>query len=236
MKRLRIKAMASLGWLTILLLALGPLKLASAEAPLILSLGEDSYLPKSAIEASTGAKFIEEMGENKLGQIQLVILSNIDFSSLPGLLQNGLPDYVRSGGALLITGGARSYGNGGYGNSNLAAILPFQILYPQDWQPTRVGAMVPVDKGHPVFRGVDFLKTPLVNQLNNLGRQPESHGIAMFSKFDQQPLIAERNAGKGTVFSIAFNMAEICSIWPQGNQFCLNLIEYLLQKSAMPLR
>jgi hypothetical protein len=95
---------------------------------------------------------------------------------------------------------------------------------------------VPIDKGHPVFSGVDFLKTPLVNQFNNLGWQPGAHGIARFVKFDQQPLIVERNVGRGIIFGVAFNMAEMISIWPQGNRFCLNLIGYLLQKSAIPVR
>jgi uncharacterized membrane protein len=236
MKKIRVEAMARLGLLTLLLLAWGLLRSAQAEGPLILSLGEDSYLPKTVIEASTGAKFIDGLGSKKLGEIQLVILSNIDCTSLPDPLRDGLVDYLQNGGALLITGGARSFGSGGYGNSNLAGILPFQIMVPRDWQPSRSGNIVPTDKSHPVFSGVDFLKTPLINQFNNLGWQPGARGIAMFAKFGQQPLIAERNVGAGIIFGIAFNMAETGSIWPQGNRFCLNLIGYLLQKSAIPAR
>ena len=236
MKKLRLEAMARLGLLTLLLFAGGILRSAHAEGPLILSLGEDSYLPKSVIEASTGAKFIDAVGSKKLGEIQLVILSNIDYTSLPGPVQDGLVEYLQNGGALLITGGARSFGSGGYGNSNLAGMLPLQIMVPRDWQPSRAGNILPIDKSHPVFSGVDFLKTPLVNQFNNLGWQPGAHGIAMFAKFDQQPLVAERNVGGGIIFGVAFNMAEMISIWPQGNRFCLNLIGYLLQKSAIPVR
>jgi uncharacterized membrane protein len=220
----------------ILSLGLGVLSLTLAQTPLILSLGEDSYLPKSVIEASTGAKFLDELGNKKLGEVQLIVLSNIDYSSLPGSLQDGLGEYVQNGGALLIAGGARSYGSGGFGNTNLAGILPFQILYPRDWQPTRIGDIVPLDKGHAVFAGIDFLKMPMINQFNNLGWQPAAHGIAKFSKFEQQPLIAERNVGGGTILGIAFNMADAGSIWPQASRFCLNLTRYLLQKSTIPVR
>ena len=236
MKKIRVEIMARLGLLTLLLLAWGLLRSAQAEGPLILSLGEDSYLPKSVIEASTGAKFIDGLGSAKLGEVQLVILSNIDYASLPDPLRDGLVGYLQNGGALLITGGTRSFGSGGYGNSNLAGMLPFQIMHPRDWQPSRMGNIVPIDKSHPVFSGMDFLKTPLINQFNNLGWQPGAHGIAMFAKFDQQPLLAERNVGAGFIFGIAFNMAETGSVWPQENRFCLNLIRHLLQKSAIPVR
>ncbi len=236
MKKVRLEVMACLGLLTFLLLAWGLLRPAHAQGPVILSLGEDSYLPKNAIEASTGAKFLDSLGNKKLEEIQLVILSNIGHTSLPEPLRDGLVGFLQNGGALLITGGARSFGSGGYGNSNLAGILPFQIMYPRDWQPSRMGDIVPIDKGHPVFSGVDILKTPLINQFNNLGWQPAAHGIAMFAKFDQQPLIAEGNVGAGFIFGIAFNMAETASVWPQENRFCLNLIRYLLQKSTVPIR
>ena len=236
MEKIRLEVMARLGLFIFLLLAWGLLRSAQGEGPLILSLGEDSYLPKSALEASTGAKFIEGLGDKKLEEIQVVILSNIGFTSLPDPLRDGLVGYLQNGGALLITGGARSFGSGGYGNSNLAGMLPFQIMYPRDWQPSRMGDIVPIDKSHPVFSGVDFLKTPLVNQFNNLGQQPGAHGVARFVKFDQQPLISERNVGAGLIFGIAFNMAETSSFWPQEDRFCLNLIRYLLQKSAIPVR
>lgn len=233
MKRWAMKAMAGLSFLIFLFPnATGAPALAKSESPFILSLGEDSYIRKGSIEGATGAQFLKELGAKKLEEMQVVILSNIDYPSLPDRVRDGLVDYLRNGGALLMTGGARSFGSGGYGNANLAVILPLQILYPRDWQPTRRGLIEVLVPSHPVFSGLDPLKMPLVDSFNNLGMGNGSI-LAQFSKFERQPLMAERAVGNGLVFGIALNMAEISSQWPEGDRFSHNLIQYLLAKSAI---
>ena len=219
-----------------LLLSLGTAGLACPETPGVLSLGDESYLPKGAIEAACGVQFVKELGGKKLEEIPLVILSNIDYNSLPGPVREGLVDYVKRGGVLLITGGDRSYGSGGYGSTDLTSILPFRILYPRDWQPSRRGQIESLDPGHPIFSGVNPLKMPLVDSFNNQARGEGSSLIAQFSKFDRQPLIAERGAGSGLVFGIAFDLNQVGSQWPEANRFLLNLIKYLLQRSAVTPR
>jgi hypothetical protein len=233
MKRWAMKAMAGLSFLIFLLPnATGAPEVAKSESPLILSLGEDSYIPKGSIEGATGAQFLKELGAKKLEEVQVVILSNIDYPNLPDGVRDGLVDYLRNGGALLMTGGARSFGSGGYGNAKLAGMLPLQILYPRDWQPSRRGLIEFLVPSHPVFSGLDPLKMPLVDSFNNLGVGNGSL-LAQFSKFERQPLMAERGVGNGWVFGIALNMAEISSQWPEGDRFSYNLIQHLVAKSAI---
>lgn len=236
MKRPRLRVTLSLGLFVFLLPFFGLVRAAHSGPLLVLSLGEDYYLPKGSIEVNSGAQFLQELGNKQLEEVQLVILSNIDYHSLPAYIRDGLVDYVRKGGSLLITGGDRSYGSGGYSKTSLASILPFTILSPRDWWTSRIGQIEPLATGHPVFSDLNFLKMPLVNTFNDLGRAEGSNLIAQFQILDRQPLIAERKIGNGLVFGIAFNMREISSLWPEADRFCLNLIQYLLQRSAISPR
>jgi uncharacterized membrane protein len=218
------------------LLLLGFTGEARSNPSTILSLGEDRYLPKARIEGSTGTQFIKELEGKKLEEVQMIILSNADYRALPAPIREGLVEYVKKGGVLLVTGGDRSYGSGGYGKADLAGILPFTILHPRDWAPTRRGQIEPVAANHPVFSGVDFRKMPYVGTFNNLGPGEGSTLIAQLSILYRQPLIAERSAGNGLVFGITFDMNEISSQWAEEDLFCLNLIRYLLKKSVIQPR
>ncbi|MDH7499863.1 MAG: glutamine amidotransferase [candidate division NC10 bacterium] len=220
------------GLLSSLLLLFGAVGAASSEAPLILSLGDDQYLPKGAIQGGTGAQFLSELGSRKLEEVQLVILSNLDYLSLPAPLRDGLVEHVRKGGSLLITGGNRSFGSGGYGKTKLEEILPFAILYPRDWVPTRRGLVEPVAPNHPALSGLDVLKMPYVGTFNNLALAPGSTLIAQLAILYRQPLMAERSVGNGLCFGIAFDMREISGQWAEKDQFSLNLIRYLLRRSG----
>jgi len=233
MKSLSLERGVCLGLLSFLLLFCGAVGAASSEPPLILSLGEDQYVPKGTIEGSTGAQFISELGSRKLEEVQLVILSNIDYSSLPPAVRDGLVEHVMKGGSLLITGGSRSFGSGGYGKTDLAEILPFTILYPRDWIPTRRGPIEPLAPNHPILSGLDFWKMPYVGTFNNLAQAQGSSLIAQLAILYRQPLIAERAVGNGLSLGIAFSMVEISSQWAEKDRFSLNLIQYLLGRSTM---
>lgn len=219
-----------------LFLILGMAPIVQSNTPLILTLGEDGYLPKGAIEGATGARFMANSENQKLENFQLIILSNIDYPSIPGSIREGLADYVRRGGSLLVTGGNRSYGSGGYSQGDLAQIIPFAILYPRDWQPSRRGLLEFVASSHPILSGLSPTKVPLIQNLNNLGQGPGSNLIAQFSKFQRQPLITEKTVGDGCVIGIAFDMGEVVSLWTEGSRFSLNLVRYLLERSKMGSR
>jgi len=57
----------------------------------------------------------------------LVILQNCPRKLIKRGIEDLLVDYVKEGGALLMTGGERSFGRGGYSSSPLAKILPVSL-------------------------------------------------------------------------------------------------------------
>ncbi|MFA7237805.1 MAG: glutamine amidotransferase, partial [Phycisphaeraceae bacterium] len=69
-----------------------------------------------------------------LANIDLVILGDLDATSLSSAESHALEHWVNtSGGAILLTGGYRSFGPNGFGRSNLRNILP--VLFTADDQP-----------------------------------------------------------------------------------------------------
>jgi hypothetical protein len=217
--------------LLFLLLGWGIASAGQAAGPRILSLGQDHFLPKATIEERLEAKSFSELGRSRLEDFDLIVLANIAYSDLPSVLRQGLGEYVRKGGSLLITGGSRSYGSGGYGRAELAGLLPFSILHDRDWIPTKTGVVEILASGHPAFAGLDPMRLPYTNIFNDLGLAPGSLALAQFSKYYRPPLMAERRVGEGLVFGIALDMNEM-SQWAEKDRFCLNLVRYLLRSSG----
>src|ERR1700675_5132557 len=60
-----------------------PPTLSAETGPMILSLGDDSYLTWSEVESRTGAVVKRELGESPLTDFSVLILSNISYASLP---------------------------------------------------------------------------------------------------------------------------------------------------------
>ena len=61
----------------------------------------------------------------------VVVLNNVPIDALPLTLQQGLARYVRDlGGSVIIGGGSRSLGAGGYGNTLIDALSPLSSLPP----------------------------------------------------------------------------------------------------------
>jgi hypothetical protein len=120
----------------------------------ILSLGNDQFIPKAAIEAVTDARFQPDLrGLRFLDEVSVIVLADIAFGNLPPALQANLAAWVQLGGSLLVTGGNNSFGLGGYAETPLAEILPLRPT-----QNDRTGhGFSPVyilNEGHPLFAGV----------------------------------------------------------------------------------
>jgi Ca-activated chloride channel family protein len=60
-----------------------------------------------------------------------VILNNISHQNLPLGITKYLDNYVRSGGGLLVIGGNRSYGIGGYTNTTIGRLFPVESIPPK---------------------------------------------------------------------------------------------------------
>jgi hypothetical protein len=120
----------------------------------ILSFGNDQFIPKAALEATTGARFQSDFsGLRFLDEASVIVLADIGFAQLPPLLQSSLAQWVELGGSLLVTGGSSAFGPGGYAGTPIGAILPLQPIdsdrIGHGFSPTYI-----LSQGHPVFTGV----------------------------------------------------------------------------------
>lgn len=230
----------------------GPRDLAAGSGPMILSLGDDSYLTWSEVESTTGAVVKHELGESPLAAFSVVILSNASYDSLPEAVRDGLTDYLALGGAVLMTGGKRSYGSGGYADTALADLLPLKPRK-DDFGYNPYGPTILLQPNHQILQGVTF---PPMGYFNELQLHSGAVEIAQYRKAPKAafagggdpgggeitgggrrliPLIAERGQGRGTILAIALDMALPLDkdIWKDRERFARNCVEYLLQRSGI---
>lgn len=132
---------------------------------LILSLGNDGYLPRRAVEEATGAEVKKDLGGFELTDFSLVILSDIPYQGLPSEVQKGLVEFVQKGGSLLVTGGPNAYGSGGYTGTDIGAILPLKPTR-IDWLPHPFGPTFIIQPGHPILSSVTIITMAHFNELD----------------------------------------------------------------------
>lgn len=93
---------------------------------------------------------VREPGRLDAGSLtgtSLVILNNVPASQLPQGFQDGLDFYVREqGGALLMLGGAYSFGSGGYHGSPVGELLPVSMELKEEHKKLAVAMAIVVDR------------------------------------------------------------------------------------------
>lgn len=230
----------------------GPQNLTAGSGPMILSLGDDSYVAWPEVESRTGAVVTHELGDTPLAAFSLVILSNVSYDSLPDVVRDRLADYLALGGSVLVAGGKQSYGSGGYAGTALADILPLKPLR-DDFGYNPYGPTILLQPNHPILQGVTF---PSMGYFNDLQLNSDAVEIAQYRKGSKaafagggdpgggeiagggrrlMPLIAERSQGRGTILAIALDMALALDkdVWKDRERFARNCVEYLLQRSGI---
>jgi hypothetical protein len=226
-----------------LLLAVGWAAGAEAgQAPrMILALGSTGWLNPADIQAATSALVKQDLEQFALRDFAVVVLGNIAFGSLPGPVQQGLVEYVSNGGALLITGGAQSFGSGGY--QATASIIPFEIRSAGDWRAIPFRAALAIQPGHPIMAGVTFITVGAVNDMNPRRDASEilqaAGGGSAAGRVTGQgggsypfPLIAELTAGNGRVVGVAMDLNDFASMRDLP-LFIRNTMIYLSNASQM---
>lgn len=234
-------------------------KAGKEQKKVVLSLGSDSYIPKEKIEAELNIRFISEpqellgdpeLKDPKLKDISAIVISNVAFGSLPSEVRTQLADYVKSGGALYITGGTQSYGVGGY--KEVAEIIPYTMRISTERRETDwIGAphkqAVIKQPGHPIVAGVRF---PLISLYNDMNPRSEASEIVYYEggpfggptakkNWYHSPLVAELRCGKGLVIGVAFDPAhpEMRAYggvnWAEADTFTSNIIRYLVKSSQL---
>ncbi|HSB73257.1 MAG TPA: hypothetical protein VLT62_28360 [Candidatus Methylomirabilis sp.] len=206
--------------------------LVAAETRMILALGNTGFLSPGAIQASSGAEVTSEPDKLKLQDFVVIVLANIAYTALPGSVQQGLVEYVNNGGALLLTGGPQAFGSGGY--AAVGPIVPFQIRSDSDWRTTPFRPPIPLQPGHPILAGVEFITVGAVNDMNPRPDATEilraAGGGSAGRVSYPYPLIAEIGVGAGRVLGIAFDLNEFSGMRDR-DQFVQNTISYLLSVS-----
>jgi hypothetical protein len=172
------------------------------------------------------------------------VLANTPFSSLPPSTQEDLVNFVGGGGALLITGGAQSFGSGGY--KAVAPIIPFEIRSDNDWRFITFRPPVPLQSGHPILAGVTFITVGTINDMNprpnaveilqsaggggGAGRTGPSRAGGGGGGGFLYPLVAEVGVGAGRVIGIAFDLNDFAGMRDR-DLFVQNTLTYLLATS-----
>jgi hypothetical protein len=171
----------------------------------------------------------------------VLVLANTPFSSLPPSIQDGLVNFVGGGGALLITGGAQSFGSGGY--KAVDPIIPFEIRSENDWRFISFRPPVPLQPGHPILAGVTFITIGTVNDMNprpdalEILQSPGGGAVGLRAGGGRTgggsflyPLIAEVGVGAGRVLGIAFDLNDLAGMRDR-DLFVQNALIYLLAAS-----
>lgn len=208
----------------------------------ILVLGNAAFINPSSVQQATGAEVTQD-SSIPLKDVAVLVLANTPFTSLPQPIRDGLVDYVGAGGALLITGGAQSFGSGGY--KAVDPIIPFQIRSDSDWRFISFRPPVPLQPGHPILAGVTFLTVGTVNDMNPRpnateilqspggGRAATATGGGGGGSF-LYPLIAELSVGAGRVIGIAFDLNDLAGMRDR-DLFIQNTLGYLRAASGAGL-
>ena len=227
-----------------LLLAIGWASIAQSGQPsrAILVLGNAAFVNDASVQQATGAAVSRDPGM-PLQDVAVLVLANTPFSSLPQPIRDGLVDYVGGGGAVLITGGAQSFGSGGY--KAVAPIVPFEIRSDNDWRFIAFRPPIPLQPGHPIISGVTFITIGTVNDMNPRPNALEilqsagggsaglraGGGVTGGGSY-LYPLIAEVAAGAGRVVGVAFDLNDLAGMRDR-DLFVQNTLTYLLAASRV---
>jgi hypothetical protein len=190
------------------------------------------------------------------------VVSNVGYTSLPEAVRDGLPDYLARGGSVLVTGGSRAYGSGGYAGTEFGELLPLRPSR-EDFGYHPYGPTYIVQPEHPILKGIVI---PTMAYFNELEVNDHSIEIAYYHKavargptvggtappgvtggarvarpltvgvaLPAMPLIAERRVGAGTILAIAIDLALPLDkdAWSDRGRFAQNCIDYLLQRSRI---
>jgi len=230
--RIRLASVAGL------LLVIGWASIAQSGQPsrVILVLGNAAFINDASVQQATGAVVSRDPGM-PLKDVAVLVLANTPFPSLPQPIRDGLVDYVGGGGAVLITGGAQSFGSGGY--QAVAPIIPFQLRSDSDWRVNPFRSPVPLQPGHPVLSGVEFITVGAANDMNP---RPGATEILQSGGGGRAggggyllPLIAELAVGSGRVIGIAFDLNDFAGMRDR-DLFVQDTLTYLLVASRAGLR
>lgn len=145
------------------------------------------------------AKSSEQWGEiPPLSEFSAVIINNVAAKQLPAGVERGIIDYVRNGGGLVMVGGNRGYGLGGYHESPTAEVLPVEPLPPQTVaKRLNVAVQLVIDKSQSMASGgkLDFAKEAAREVIHSL-KDDDLIGV---TGFDSAPFLVVKLGRVGEI-------------------------------------
>ncbi len=124
--------------------------------------------------------------QDSLDQYRAVIVENVPAEELGRLKMERLAQFVEDlGGGLMLTGGKRSFGTGGYFRSPLDAVLPVSMEMREEDRKTRVALAIVLDRSGSMAMTVGGGKTKM--DLANLGT---AECVRLLSPMDKVAVIA----------------------------------------------
>lgn len=142
-----------------------------------------------------------------------VILNNIGYSSLPISLTKSLKSYVHSGGGLLVLGGNKSFGLGGYTDTEIGRLFPVESTPPKAEQKrVNVAVTLVLDKSRSMASEDRLLyaKEAAKEVIKNL-KDEDYVGVI---GFDSTPFIVVRLAQLATTRDTA--LSRVDRLFPAG--------------------
>jgi uncharacterized membrane protein len=172
------------------------------------------------LRSEVATRQLQTLGD--LSSVSAVILNNIPYALLPPSAATELERFVRQGGGMVMVGGNRSFGLGGYLNTRIAEILPVELVPPQTVKKRlNVAVQLAIDKSGSMQtdQRIDFAKEAAWEVLKNL-KDEDYFGVI---GFDNAPFIAFPIALVGPNRAVAQN--RIGQLFPRGKTNLLPAID-----------
>jgi uncharacterized membrane protein len=118
-----------------------------------------------------------------------IILNNVPHAALPGAFADALPEFVRAGGGLIMVGGNKSFGLGGYIGTMVEPILPVKLVPPyKEKKRLNVAVQLVIDKSRSMAaeERLEFAKAAAKEVVTSL-QDDDYIGVI---GFDEVPFIA----------------------------------------------
>jgi uncharacterized membrane protein len=131
-----------------------------------------------------------------------VLINNVALSTMPPAITSALPDFVRNGGGLIMIGGNKSFGLGGYIGSAVEPLLPVRLVPPhKEKKRLNVAVQLVVDKSRSMAADdrLEFAKAAAAEVLRSL-QDDDYIGVV---GFDETPFVALPLTSVGTARSFA---------------------------------
>jgi len=143
-------------------------------------------LAAARIPVDTAKSTDHSLTQDSLDRYRAVVLENVPVDDLGRLKMERLTQFVEDlGGGLLMTGGKRSFGTGGYFKSPLEEILPVSMELREEHRKLRIAIAVALDRSGSMTAPVKGGKTKM--DLANLGT---AECVRMLSRQDMVSIIA----------------------------------------------